>query len=81
MSEMIKAVSNQESIKPQKAAKLWNRDFSLLIIGKIISILGNMILTFALPLYILHISGSPALFGYIKYSATIDVTYRRHNRG
>ena len=43
--------------------KLWNRDFSLLIIGQLISIFGNQVLNFALPFYILEISGSPALFG------------------
>ena len=50
-----------ESIKISK--KLWNRDFSLLIIGQIISIFGNMVISFALPLYILDISESPALYG------------------
>ena len=43
--------------------KLWNRDFSLLVFGQIISLFGNMILSFALPLYVLDISGSPALYG------------------
>jgi MFS family permease len=59
------ATPMQEIDTPQRAAKLWNRDFSLLIIGQIISIFGNMILTFALPLYILYISNSPALFGLV----------------
>jgi len=45
--------------------KLWNRDFSLVVIGQIISIFGNMVLSFALPLYILSISESPALFGLV----------------
>jgi len=44
---------------------LWNRNFLLLSIGKILSIFGNQVLTFALPLYILQASGSPALFGTI----------------
>ncbi|MCL2610565.1 MAG: MFS transporter [Defluviitaleaceae bacterium] len=47
----------------QKKEKLFTRNFSLLVIGQIISILGNMVLTFALPLYVLEISGSPRLFG------------------
>lgn len=46
-------------------AKLWSRDFSLLIFGQVVSIFGNMVLTFALPLYILEISNSPALFGFV----------------
>jgi len=45
------------------ATKLWNRDFSLLVFGHIVSLFGNMILSFALPLYVLDISGSPALYG------------------
>ena len=45
--------------------KLWNRDFSLVIIGQVISIFGNMVLSFALPLYVLSISESPALFGLV----------------
>ena len=48
-----------------ESTKLWNRDFTLLIIGQVISIFGNMILSFALPLYILYISGSAALFGLV----------------
>ena len=43
--------------------RLWNRNFSLLVIGQLISIFGNQVLNFALPFYILQISGSPALFG------------------
>ena len=49
----------------QIAGKLWNRNFSLLVIGQIISIFGNMVLNFVLPLYVLYISGSPALFGVV----------------
>jgi len=47
------------------ATKLLNRDFALLIFGQIISIFGNMILSFALPLFVLDISGSPALYGVV----------------
>jgi len=45
--------------------KLWNRDFSLLVFGQTVSIFGNMILSFALPLYILDISYSPAIYGLV----------------
>jgi len=48
-----------------KSTRLWNRDFTLLVIGQIISIFGNMILSFALPLYILYISDSATLFGLV----------------
>ena len=45
--------------------KLWNRNFNLLVIGQIISLFGNMIISFALPLYLFAISESPALFGLV----------------
>jgi len=44
---------------------LWNKNFSLLIIGQIMSIFGNMILSWALPFYILDITNSPAIFGLV----------------
>ncbi|MCL2393010.1 MAG: MFS transporter, partial [Oscillospiraceae bacterium] len=49
----------------QTVMTLWNKNFLLLSIGKILSIFGNQVLTFALPLYILEASDSPALFGTI----------------
>jgi MFS family permease len=48
------------------ATKLWNRNFSILVVGQIISLFGNMILSFALPIYVLDISGSAALFGIVS---------------
>ena len=44
---------------------LFQRDFTLVVIGQIISLFGNAILRFALPLYLLRITGSPALFGIV----------------
>jgi len=43
--------------------RLWNRDFSLIMLAQALALLGNSILSFALPFHILSISGSPALFG------------------
>jgi len=43
--------------------KLWNRDFFLVIFVQVLALFGNSILSFALPLHILNITGSPALFG------------------
>ena len=43
--------------------KLFRRDFTLVVIGQIISLFGNAILRFALPLYLLRETGSSALFG------------------
>jgi len=45
------------------AKTLWNRNFSLLVLGQRMSIFGNQVLTFALPLYVLQTHESPALFG------------------
>ena len=53
--------------------KLWSRDFSLLVFGQIVSIFGNMVLTFALPLYVLYISNSPALFGFVLSVSNIPL--------
>lgn len=43
----------------------FTRDFTLMVIGQIISLFGNSILRFALSLYILDVSGSATLFGSI----------------
>lgn len=45
--------------------KLFNRNFTLVVIGQIISLFGNAILRFALPLYLLRETGSSALFGIV----------------
>jgi len=45
--------------------KLWNKNFTILTIGQIISLFGNGILRFALPLHILLITGSAELMGRI----------------
>lgn len=44
---------------------LFSRDFSLMIIGQIISLFGNAILRFTLSLYVLDLTGSAAAFGTI----------------
>ena len=41
-----------------------NRNFVMVVIGQIISLFGNAILRFALPLYLLNETGSAALFGW-----------------
>lgn len=47
----------------QTSTRLWNKNFILLVTGQLMSIFGNQILTFALPLYILQTHDSAALFG------------------
>lgn len=46
-----------------KKQKLFHKDFTLVVIGQIISLFGNAIVRFALPLYLLKVTGSAALFG------------------
>ena len=50
---------------------LFRRDFTLVVIGQIISLFGNAVLRFALPLYLLRETGSPALFGAVGAAALI----------
>lgn len=53
--------------------KLFNRDFTLVVIGQIISLFGNAILRFALPLYLLNLTGSSAVFGSIMAISMIPM--------
>lgn len=48
-----------------KEDKLFKKDFTLVVIGQIISLFGNAILRFALPLYLLRTTGSASLFGIV----------------
>lgn len=45
--------------------KLFTKDFTLVLIGQIISLFGNAILRFALPLYLLRQTGSSTLYGIV----------------
>lgn len=56
----------QENNTAAPGTRLFQKDFTLVVIGQIISLFGNAILRFALPLYILQQSGSPALFGLVS---------------
>ncbi len=51
--------------------KLLSRDFTLVVIGQIISLFGNAIIRFALPLYLLNLTGSSALYGTVTACAFI----------
>lgn len=44
-------------------ARLFNRNFTLMTVGQIISLFGNATLRFALSLYVLDLTGSAAIFG------------------
>ena len=49
--------------------KLFTKDFTLVVIGQIISLFGNAALRFALPLYLLNMTGSSALYGTVTACA------------
>ena len=49
--------------------KLFSKDFTLVVIGQIISLFGNATLRFALPLYLLNLTGSSALYGTVMACA------------
>ena len=49
-------------VKPE-TRQIWHKNFIMVLVGQIVSLFGNAILRFALPLYLLEISGSPTLFG------------------
>ena len=52
---------------------LFQKDFTLVVIGQIISLFGNAILRFALPLYLLRATGSPSLFGAVTACSFIPM--------
>jgi len=60
---------NNQVMKTTKFSK----DFILVVIGQIVSIFGNQILRYALPLYLLNKTGSSALFGTISAIAFIPM--------
>ena len=52
---------------------LWNKNFTLVVIGQIISLFGNAILRFALPLYLLDLTGSSSIYGAVLACSTIPM--------
>lgn len=50
-----------------------NKNFIMVVIGQIISLFGNAILRFALPLYLLNQTGSAGLFGIISACSFIPM--------
>ena len=51
--------------------KLFSKDFTLVVLGQIISLFGNATIRFALPLYLLNLTGSSALYGTVTACAFI----------
>ena len=59
-----------------KEKRLFSRDFTLVVVGQIISLFGNAILRFALPLYLLRQTGSPELLGAAGAAALMEFITR-----
>lgn len=59
-------------METQKSA-LFTRDFTLVVIGQIVSLFGNAILHFALPLYLLRETGSITLFGAVNACSFVSM--------
>lgn len=51
--------------------KLFSKDFTLVVAGQVISLFGNAAIRFALPLYLLNLTGSSALYGTVTACAFI----------
>jgi len=51
--------------------QLFTKDFTLVVIGQVISLFGNAAVRFVLPLYLLNETGSSALFGTVMACAFI----------
>lgn len=61
--------------------KLFNRNFIMVLVGQIISLFGNTILRFALPLYLLNKTESASLFGIVSACAFIPMIFTTPIRG
>ena len=64
---------NHAKIGGTNMGKLFKRDFTMVVIGQIISLFGNAILRFALPLYLLRETDSSSLFGVVTACAFIPM--------
>ena len=53
--------------------QLFKRNFTMVVIGQIISLFGNAILRFALPLYLLRETDSSSLFGAVTALSLIHI--------
>lgn len=49
--------------RADRKEKGMSKDFILVVIGQIISLFGNAVLRFALPLHLLNVTDSPAMYG------------------
>lgn len=56
-----------------KTSSKYGKDFTLMVVGQIVSLFGNAILRFSLPLYLLRETGSSALFGIVTASSLLPM--------
>lgn len=59
--------------KSKSKEKVYSQSFFLVVIGQIISLFGNAIIRFALPLHILKLTGSAAIYGTLTAVAFIPL--------
>lgn len=69
----LKKVHTERMYEKEKDMKLLNRNFTLVVIGQIISLFGNAILRFTLPLYLLDQTGSSTVFGVVMAFSFIPI--------
>jgi len=74
-SEISLTEQSKISSTEQTVTKLWNKNFVMLAIGQVISLFGNAILRFALPMYILLEYGSPELMGRVMGLAVVPMIF------
>ena len=53
--------------------KGYSKDFYLVVIGQIISLFGNAVMRFALPIHLLNVTGSAAVLGVVSGCAFIPL--------
>lgn len=74
MLEKIYCIINSSSKEKEFfIMKVFNRNFVMVLIGQIISLFGNTILRFALPLYLLNETKSASLYGIVQACAFIPM--------
>lgn len=66
-------IKNIREDRKMSSKKMFSKNFIMVVIGQIISLFGNAILRFALPLYLLNETQSPALFGVVSACSFIPM--------
>ena len=64
-----------ENKKQESKKNLFTRNFTLVVIGQIISLFGNQIIRYAIPLYLLNETKSAALYGIVLAMSFIPMLF------